>query len=125
MLDYNMTLSSAWQKDFKETKYLGGAVQGDWNQSVSRTTKVDGILIIEDDPEQIQIFRRLAVYPGICHVRTPEGSSFAADVQVTEKITHADGGQKAAFTLSITRVDPESLDGVPYEDWNPEEEEED
>ena len=27
---YNIELSSSWNKDFKETKYLGGHVQGDW-----------------------------------------------------------------------------------------------
>ena len=120
-LDYNITLSNTWKKDFTETKYLGGSVQGDWNSAVSRTAKVDGIVVISENPEQIQTFRRLAVYPGICHVRTPEGSSFAADVQVTENVGYSDGAQTAAFSLSITRVDAEELDGLTFEEWSEEE----
>ena len=121
ILDYNIRLSNSWKKDFQETQYLGGTIQGDWNPAVSRATKVDGIVIIEDDPTQIQVFRKLATYAGICHVRTPEGSSFAADVQVTETASYEDGGQTASFSLSITRVDPEGLDGVPWSDWYTEE----
>lgn len=120
-LDYNLTLSNTWKKDFTETKYLGGAVQGDWNSAVSRTAKVDGIVVIGDTPEKIQIFRQLAVYPGICHVRTPEGSSFAADVQVSESVGYEDGAQTASFSLSITRVDAEELDGLTFEEWSEEE----
>ena len=78
-------------------------------------------MVIGDTPEKIQIFRQLAVYPGICHVRTPEGSSFAADVQVSESVGYEDGAQTASFSLSITRVDAEELDGLTFEEWSEEE----
>ena len=121
VLDHNLTLSHTWKKDFQETKYLGGAIQGDWNPGVSRTMKLTGVAVVEDDPEMIQTFRKLSAYAGICHVRTPEGSSFAADVQVQEDEGYSDGAQTASFSLTITRVDPEWLDGLPYSEWNPEE----
>lgn len=117
-LDYNITLSNTWKKSFTETKYLGGAVQGDWNQAVSRTAKIEGVVVIGTSPEQIQVFRSLAAYAGICHVRTPEGSSFAADVQVQENVGFSDGAQTASFSLSITRVDSEDLDGLTFEEWS-------
>ena len=59
----------------------------------------------------------LAIHPGICHVRTPDGSSFSADVQVSESQSYSSGGKAANFSLNITRVDPEELDGVSYAQW--------
>jgi len=122
LLEYNMDLSASWQKDFEETKYLGGSVQGDWNPAVSRTGSVGTTSIVTEDQDTIRGLRRLAVYPGICHVRTPDGSSYAADVQVSETRAMGQGSRLANFSLAITRVDPEGLDGLTYEQWAEEEE---
>ena len=65
----------------------------------------------------IQQLRRLADYPGICHVRTRDGSSYAADVQVSETRDMGQDVIRSEFTLSITRVDPEGFDGLTYADW--------
>ena len=70
-----------------------------------------------DDDDTIAGLRRLAEYNGICHVRTPDGSSFDADVQVTESRTANSGMKSADFALKITRVDPEGLDGMTLEQW--------
>lgn len=117
VLEYNIDLSSNWSKDFQETKYLGGAVQGDWNPGVSRTGTISGVAYSINDLDKISAMRRLAAHTGICHVRTPDGSSFSADVQVSESQSYTSGGKVANFTLNVTRVDPESLDGVSYEQW--------
>lgn len=117
-LEYNIEFSSQWEKDFKETKYLGGAVQGDWNQAVSRKGSVSSVSVTSTDKATINGLRRLAVYPGICHVRTPDGSSFAADVQVKEDRSYNTGGQLASFSLDITRVDSEGFDGMTLDEWN-------
>jgi hypothetical protein len=85
---------------------------------------MDALSVVTSDPETIQGMRRLSVHAGICHVRTPEGSSFACDIQVSESIGYDSGGQIASFSLSITRVDPEDLDGTLYADWYAEQEEE-
>ena len=114
---YNIDLSSTWAKDFKETKYLGGAVAGDWNPATSRTGTVNATAIRTDDEELIETMRRLAAYPGICHVRTKDGSSYPADVQVQESVSVASGHKLAVFALQITRVDPEVPDGLTYAEW--------
>lgn len=114
---YNMDLDNSWKKDFEETKYLGGSVQGDWNPAVSRTGSVSGVVVSTTDNYLVQQMRRLAAYPGICHVRTPEGSSFAANVEVSESRDLAQGMGLVNFTLNFTRVDPDGLDGLTYEDW--------
>jgi len=116
-LPHNLNLSSTWSKDFRETRYLGGSVQGDWNPAVGRTGALGAVVIVSSDPETIRGLRRLASWAGVCHVRTPEGSSFAADVQVSESRETGRGRKLASFTLNVTRVDPEEPDGLPYEEW--------
>lgn len=116
---YNTELSSTWQKDFQSTRYLGGSIVGDWNPGVVRQTTINAIVTTDED-EDFQNLRRLADYTGICHVRTPEGSSFPADVQVGDSLTFAEAGLLAHVTLTCTRVDAEELDGVPYSVWESE-----
>ena len=115
-LEYELDVSQGWKKDFTETKYLGGSVQGDWNPAVSRTGTISAVTVT-DDVDTIKEMRRLAVYPGICHVRTPDGSSYAADVQVSEARKQSSGHNAIEFSLAITRVDVETLDGMTYAEW--------
>lgn len=114
IINYNLDLSNDWKKDFQETRYLGGSIQGDWNPGVSRTGKVSGVAVITDDPELINAMRRLSEHVGICHVRTPDGSSFSADVQVSESSSYSTAGNQASYDLSITRVDQTNLVGIRY-----------
>lgn len=116
VLTWNMKVNSNWDKDFTETQYLGGTVQGDWNAAVSRKTTIGATVLKDENPELIRVMRRLADYAGICHVRTPEGSSFAADVQVTE----TSGPKYAVFSLAVTRIDPEGFDGMTLAQWEEE-----
>jgi hypothetical protein len=115
-LGLNIDLSSKWQKDFAQTKYLGGSVQGDWNPAVSRTGSMNTV-VYADDQETIDTMRRLAEHAGICHVRTTDGSSYAADVQVSESWSQQNSHRLVSFSLSITKVDPESYDGMTYAEW--------
>lgn len=117
LIEYNVDLSSSWEKDFRETKYLGGSIQGDWNPAVSRSGSVSTAAVRTSDQELIQTMRRLAAYPGICHVRTKDGSSYPADVQVSESVSISSGHKIAEFSLKITRVDPEAPDGLTYAEW--------
>lgn len=120
---YDVTHSNSWEKDFKETRYLGGSITGDWNKAVGRTAALKGSTVTIKDQETMRKFRRLATYPGICHIRTVDGSSFACDIQVSEDRSYDTGIFKAEYSLSVTRVDPEDLDGLTYAEWVTEEEE--
>ena len=122
-LPYNLDLSNTWSKDFQRTEYLGGSVQGDWNPAVTRDLSVStvGVSTIDGDDTDVRM-RRLADYAGICHVRTPEGSSFAADVQVKE--SQGTDGRKIDWSLDIKKVDPEGYDGMTLDAWNEQNEEE-
>lgn len=114
---YNVTLSNGWDKDFRETRYLGGAIQGDWNVGVSRSGSVKASAISAVDAENISVLRRLAAWTGICHVRTLDGSSYAADVQVSDDISWEQGPKAREVSLSITRVDPEGPEGLTLQQW--------
>ena len=113
---YNVGMSTKWAKEFESTSYLEGSVQGDWNPAVKREATINTV-VLTDDVDTIRAFRRLAVYAGICHVRTLDGSSFTADVQVQEDRKYEEAHKMASFSLAITRVDPETLDGIELEEW--------
>lgn len=117
MLRYNVDVSNSWTKDFQETQYLGGSIQGDWNPAVSRSSSVNAVAVTATDPETIEAMRRLATWAGICHVRTKDGSSYAADVQVSEDYKVSEGHKLATFQLKITRVDQEEYDGMTLAEW--------
>lgn len=116
LLEFNTDLSHAWAKDFKETKYLGGSIQGDWNPAVSRTGTINTV-VTADNTETIEIMRRLATYAGICHVRTKDGSSYAADVQVSESYAQDSAHKIISYNLSVTRVDSDGYDGMTLAEW--------
>lgn len=117
VLPYDLSLNNTWSKDFTKTKYLGGSIQGDWNFGVDRTGSVKGRVAVEHDPELVSVIRKLANYAGICHVRTPDGSSYAANVDVTEDREEKKINMIASFSFNITKVDAQSLDGMLYTDW--------
>ena len=114
---YNTDISNTWKKDFKRTKYLDGSIQGDWNPGIERDANVETVIIVGEDQETIKAMRRLAEHPGICHIRTKEGSSFPADVQVKESMKYSEGHKLAAYSLDVSRVGSQGYDGVTYEDW--------
>lgn len=114
---YEVDLSNSWAKDFKETKYLGGSIQGDWNEGTSRTGSLSVTAVSDYDQETISLMRRLSDYAGICHVRSKDGSSYSADVQVQETYKYTRAPRLNEYSLTITRVDQENLDGMLYSEW--------
>ena len=123
-LTNNIDLSTDWDKDFTQTQYLGGSIQGDWNPGVRRSGSVTGMIAVDAESDTVEALRRLATYAGICHVRTKDGSNFAADVQVSEDLAQKNAHRIASFGLKITRVDSETLDGMTLAEWEETQEEE-
>lgn len=114
---YDTDYSHTWTKDFEETQYLGGSIQGDWNPAISRTGTLNtkGITVL--DQEMLQDVRRLAEYPGVCHIRTADGSSYSGNIEVSEDRVHDDQEMVVSYSLSITRVDNYELDGLTLEQY--------
>lgn len=121
---YNVSINNTWNKDFQETKYLGGSIQGDWNAGVERTASMTAS-VVTSDWDMIEAMRDLAENEGECHVRTLEGSNYLANVSVTEKIPQeylyddSDTIVKVyEYSLNITRIDFIEPDGMTEEEWN-------
>ena len=114
LIPYNLELATTWAKDFEETKYLNGHVVGDWNAATSRVGSINTVLL--NDDERIATIRELAAWNGICHVRTPDGSSFAANVEVSQSESYTT--RAVSFTFNITRVDSEGYEGYEEEESN-------
>lgn len=117
ILPYDVVVDNSWSKDFIETKYLGGTVRGDWNPGVSKSASLSTNIAVEYNPENIESVRRLAVYPGACHVRTPDGSSYTANVDVKENREDRQINKLAKISLDITKVNSEGADGMTYAEW--------
>lgn len=122
-LEYDVNLSSSWDKNFTETKYLGGSIQGDWSAGVSRTGSIS-TNVVTDNPELIRSMRRLAVYNGPCQIRSYDGSNYKANVNVSENIDNKQlwnsNGKVVrivSYSLNITRVDGDSEDMLTYDRW--------
>lgn len=116
-LPYNVSVSNSWAKDFTETKYLGGEVVGDWNPATSKTVSLTTVIPVEVEPDKIELLNRLATYSGACHVRTPDGASFAANVEVKDDREEKWVTRLSKVSLSITRIVSEKFDGMTYAEW--------
>lgn len=114
---YDTTQSTKWAKDFRETRYLGGSIQGDWNKGVEVSSSLKTAKVTIKDQESMQAIRRLAAYPGVCHIRTVDGSSYNCDIQVSVDRQYDRETIRATYSLDIVKVDPEELDGQTYEEW--------
>lgn len=115
-LPYNNDMDNRWSKDFQRTVYLGGSVQGDWNPGVTRDLSLTCDATRISDLDQIETIRDLAEYPGICHIRTPDGSSFNADIQVSE--TRPYNKKRINYSFTIKKVDPQGYEGMTLEEWD-------
>lgn len=114
-LPYNIGLQNSWAKDFKRTAYLGGAVKGDWNPAVTRDITATTIILRGADIDKQIAMRGLAGYAGIAHVRTPDGSSVAANIEVREQASY--DSRKVSYTLTINVIDPDQPEGMTYAEW--------
>ncbi len=115
-LPYNNAMDNRWQKDFQRTVYLGGAVQGDWNPGVTRDLSITCDATKINDLDQIETIRDLAEHPGICHIRTPDGSSFNADVQADESRPY--DKRIVNYTFTVKKVDPQGYEGMTLDEWD-------
>ena len=115
-LPYNIDLANTWTKDFKRTTYLGGAIQGDWNPAVTRDLSASTVILRGPDIDTMIAMRGLAGYSGAAHIRTPDGSSFACDIQVKESTGYKN--EQVTYSLMIKKVDAQQPEGMTLEEWN-------
>ena len=117
IIKYNVDLDSSYQKQFTVTRYLGGRVEGHWEQGVIKNGGIKGAVPLDLDPETYEQINRLGRYLGRCRVRTKAGANYVADIQVSENSTYNSPAHPHSITLTITKVDNVTPDGLTLADW--------
>ena len=123
---FNVSFDNSWDKQFTLTHYLGGKVEGDWIEGVEHTHNIKGVTIDDLDIEEgtLDNIRELAEYAGLCHVRTVEGFNYTANINVSDSSEYNHPYHDHDISFDVTEVANTNLDGMTWEDWNKEEEEE-
>ena len=100
-LPYNISISDSYKKDVEFRKHLNGSTDGYWNQNIERKGKLNSDVIRLDQQDEVNAARLLAKYPGAVFVRTPDGSAYEADVQVSDMSTE---GVLTAIAIDATEI---------------------
>lgn len=117
-LPYGNSIGDGYSKNVEFRQHMDGSVDGYWSKNIEHKGSYSSSIIKLIQPEEISMARALARYAGAVFVRTPNGSAFPADVQVTDLSVK----NKAVTAISIdaTEVDLTEEFMLP----NPSEEEE-
>lgn len=82
---FNLEVDDKHQKDFERRKHLDGNTPGFWNPAVTRDSSVKTKIVKFGDPDELRLINDLAQFAGPVFTRTPEGSAFAANVNVDSR----------------------------------------
>lgn len=100
-LPYNISIADSYAKDVEFRKHLNGDTDGYWNQNIERKASLSSDVIRLRQQEDIIKARQLARYTGPVFVRTPDGSAYEADVQVSDMSTE---GALTAIAIDATEI---------------------
>ena len=111
---YNLSIGDTYKKDVEFRSHMDGSIDGYWNQNIERNGKLSTDVIRVEQQEEIDMARQLARYAGPVFVRTPEGTAYEADVQVSDM----SGTNNTIMAIAIDAVEvnatPEFLLPTPY-----------
>ena len=102
-LPYNLNIQDAYTKDVEIRQHMDGTQDGYWNTSISRNASLGSTLVQVWQQADVDRLRSLARHTGAAFVRTPDGSAYTADVQVTDLTP--DGNRLTTVALSATEID--------------------
>jgi len=102
-LPYNLTIQDAYTKDVEFRKHMDGTQDAYWNSTISRGANYTSTVVDLTESGKTDQVRALARYTGAVFVRTPDGSAFTADVQVTDLTP--DGGLLTTVSITATEID--------------------
>ena len=117
-LPYDLAISDGYSKDVDVHTYLDGSTDAFYNQGVKRTATLATNVLRLQDADTIAAVKALARFVGPAFVRTPDGSAYEADVQVTDltptyelsavSISATEVALTPAYTLPPFEVDDET-----------------
>lgn len=100
-LPYNISIGDSYTKDVEIRAHMDGSNDAYWNENITRTGSLSSDLIRLSQQEDIDLARALARYAGAVFVRTPDGSAYEADVQVSDMSTE---GILTAIAIDATEI---------------------
>lgn len=100
-LPYNISISDKYEKDVEFRNHMNGTTDGYWNQNITRTASLNSDVIRLNNQEDIIRARNLARYAGAVFVRTPDGSAYEANVEVSDMSTE---GKVTAIAVDATEI---------------------
>lgn len=101
-LPYNISIGDKYAKDVEIRAHLNGTNDAYWRKNITRTGSLSSDVIRLDQQDEIMSARALAHYAGAVFVRTPDGSAYEADVQVSDLST--DGGPLTQIAVDATEI---------------------
>lgn len=101
-LPYNLSIGDKYKKAMTIREHMDGGVDGYWNQNITRTASLNSDVIRLRMQAEIDAARQLAHYAGPVFVRTPDGSAYEADVQVSDMSTD---GTLTSIAIDATEID--------------------
>lgn len=100
-LPYNISISDKYKKDSEIRQHMDGSSDAYWNQNVERSASLSSDVIRLEQQDEITAARHLGRYAGPVFVRTPDGSAYEADVQVSDMSTE---GILTAIAIDATEI---------------------
>lgn len=101
-LPYNLSVGDKYKKSMTTREHIDGGIDGYWNRNISRTASLNSDVISLTMQDEINAARQLARYSGPVFVRTPDGSAYEADVQVSDMSTD---GTLTKIAIDATEID--------------------
>ena len=117
-IKYNVDLGDTSEKDFTKIKFLGGSTQGYWLEGANRTGSMSGVLLTDQDVDDIEVLEKLMDYSGPARIRTKSGRSYIANVNADGSSTYSTGAKILTVSLTIDRIDDPGMDGVTLAEWS-------
>lgn len=114
-LPYNLSIGDTYKKDVEIRQHMDGSVDGYWNQNIARTSKLSTDVIKIDQKLDIDMARALARYAGSVFIRTPEGSAYEGDVQVSDMSANNKHMMAIAIDVQETGLTKEFVLPTPFD----------
>ena len=95
---------------------MDGSSAGYWNQNIERKGSLSTDIISIIQPDEVDKARQLGRYAGTVFVRTPSGSAYEADVQVTDLSVKNKAVYSVAFDAKEVGLTQEFMLPIPSEE---------
>lgn len=100
-LPYDIGIGDSYAKDVEVRTHMDGGTDAYWGAGTARTAKLSTSVMRLEDQQTAALVRQLAHFAGPAFVRTPDGSAYEADVQVSDMSTT---GAVYAVAIDCTEV---------------------